>query len=81
MNSSVYSADRTTHLRIVVVALIASIAILGIAMSLRINSFDTMQTTTNGRLHRAEIADREAILSSPVQADGNGLVQRTPARL
>ena len=80
MNSSVYCADRTTHLRIVVVALIASIAILGIAMSLRINSSDTMQTTINGH-HRAEIAGREAILSSPVQADANGLVQRTPARL
>lgn len=74
MNSSVYSADRTTHLRIVVVALIASIAILGLAISLRTTSFDTMQATNNGRLHKAEIAGREAILKSPVRTVAGSLI-------
>ena len=38
MNCSIYSADRTTHLKIVVLALIAGIAMSGIAMSSRIGS-------------------------------------------
>ena len=38
MSSSVYNADRTTHLRIVAVALMASIAIVGLAISARVNS-------------------------------------------
>ena len=49
MSSSVYSADRTTPLRILVVALVAGIAVLGLAISLRINSFDTMQAANSGR--------------------------------
>jgi len=38
MNFSVYSADRATHLRIVVTALVASIAIAAFASSVRIHS-------------------------------------------
>jgi len=38
MNHSIYSADRTTHLKIVVVALVAGIAMSGIAMSSHIAS-------------------------------------------
>jgi len=38
MNHSFYSADRTTHLKIVVVALVAGIALAGIATSSRISS-------------------------------------------
>ena len=37
MNYSIYSADRTTHLKIVVVALIAGIAIAGLGISSRVN--------------------------------------------
>lgn len=36
MNHSIYSADRTTHLKIVVVALLASIGLMGFAFSERI---------------------------------------------
>ena len=35
MNHSIYSADRTTHLKIVVVALIAGIAVAGFGISAR----------------------------------------------
>jgi hypothetical protein len=35
MNYSIYSADRATHLRIVVVALIAAIAIVALNLSCR----------------------------------------------
>ena len=35
MNHSFYSADRTTHLKIVVVALVAGIAVAGLGISAR----------------------------------------------
>ena len=38
MNHSFHSADRTTHLKIVVVALVAGIAIAGLSLSFRANS-------------------------------------------
>jgi hypothetical protein len=37
MNHSFYSADRSTHLKIVVVALVAGIALTGLALSSRTN--------------------------------------------
>ncbi len=40
MNHSFYSADRTTHLKIVVVALLAATAVAGIGISSRISSGD-----------------------------------------
>jgi hypothetical protein len=40
MNHSFYSADRTTHLKIVVVALVAGIAVAGFGISARNNSDD-----------------------------------------
>jgi hypothetical protein len=38
MNHSFYSADRSTHLKIVVVALVAGIAVSGLALSSRTNA-------------------------------------------
>ncbi len=35
MNHSIYSADRTTHLKIVVLALLAAIAVTGLSLSFR----------------------------------------------
>jgi len=40
MNHSIYSADRTTHLKIVVVALVAGIAVAGLGISARISADD-----------------------------------------
>jgi hypothetical protein len=40
MNHSFYSVDRTTHLKIVVVALVAGIAVAGFGISARSNSDD-----------------------------------------
>lgn len=45
MNHSIYSADRSTHLKIVVVALIAGIAVAGFSISAR-NSSDEGFTQT-----------------------------------
>lgn len=37
MNHSFYSADRSTHLKIVVVALVAAIAVAGLGLFSRVN--------------------------------------------
>jgi hypothetical protein len=44
MNHSIYSADRTTHLKIVVVALVAGIGVAGLGISARSNSDEYTQT-------------------------------------
>jgi len=45
MNHSIYSADRTTHLKIVVVALVAGIAVAGLGITMRSSSDDYAQAT------------------------------------
>jgi hypothetical protein len=40
MNHSIYSADRATHMKIVVVALIAGIAVAGLGVSTRLTVDD-----------------------------------------
>jgi hypothetical protein len=45
MNHSIYSADRTTHLKVVIVALIAGILVAGFGISMR-NSSDEGLTQT-----------------------------------
>ena len=45
MNHSIYSADRSTHLKIVVVALVAGIAVAGFSISAR-NTSDEGYTET-----------------------------------
>ena len=44
MNHSIYSADRSTHLKIVVVALVAGIAVAGLGISARTSSDGYAQT-------------------------------------
>jgi hypothetical protein len=44
MNHSIYSADRTTHLKIVVVALVAGIAVAGFGISARTMDDSYQQT-------------------------------------
>ena len=61
MNSSVYNADRATHLKIVAVALIASIAMVGLAISARVNSTQDRQITSAGMIPKAETPKRQAI--------------------
>jgi hypothetical protein len=45
MNHSIYSADRSTHLKIVVVALVAGILVAGFGISARTTSDDSYTQT------------------------------------
>ena len=49
MNHSIYSADRSTHLKIVVVALVAGIAVAGLGISARLSGADDGYTQTRAR--------------------------------
>ena len=51
MNHSIYSADRTTHLKIVVVALIAGIAVAGFGIT-RVLSYQAADALADRRLAR-----------------------------
>ncbi|MCK1269410.1 hypothetical protein ABIB75_005480 [Bradyrhizobium sp. GM2.2] len=45
MNHSIYSADRSTHLKIVVVALVAGITVAGLGITARTSSDDGLTQT------------------------------------
>ena len=45
MNHSIYSADRTTHLKVVIVALIAGILVAGFGISTRNSSDEGLPQT------------------------------------
>ena len=53
MNHSIYSADRTTHLKIVVVALVAAIAVAGFSITARNTSDEGFTQTASTRIMKA----------------------------
>ena len=53
MNHSIYSADRMTHLKIVVVALVAAIAVAGFSISARNTSDEGLTQTASTRVMKA----------------------------
>jgi len=60
MNSSIYSADRATHLRIVAVVLVISIAIVGFGMTARIKAAGAMQVSGHpGQIQKPGPFNRE----------------------
>ena len=66
MNSSIYSADRATHLRIVVVALAASIAITAFSLSARVCSIvATPAIVEAGKLRGLDFTGKEAVATRP----------------
>ena len=67
MNHSIYSADRMTHLKIVVVALVAGILVAGFSISSTRNSGDEGLTQTA----RVMKAGKPVVITS----SGNSLVR------
>lgn len=53
MNHSIYSADRSTHLKIVVVALVAGITVAGFGISARSGSLSDEGLTQTARVIKA----------------------------
>ena len=53
MNHSIYSADRTTHLKIVVVALVAAIGVAGFSITARSTSDEGLTQTASARVMKA----------------------------
>jgi hypothetical protein len=53
MNHSIYSADRMTHLKVVVVALIAGIMVAGFSISARNTSDEGLTQTASARVMKA----------------------------
>ncbi|MDE5464029.1 hypothetical protein [Bradyrhizobium sp. CSS354] len=53
MNHSIYSADRSTHLKIVVVALVAGIAVAGLGITARTSSDSDEGLTQTARVMKA----------------------------
>ena len=65
MNASVYSADRATYLRIVIVALLASIAFVGFAISSRIGGDRSAQAVNGAYTWKAELPNHNAAVVLP----------------
>lgn len=62
MNSSIYSADRATHLRIVAVALAGSIAVMVFSISAHLASIiATAPVVDAGKLRGLEFTGKEAV--------------------
>jgi hypothetical protein len=53
MNHSIYSADRMTHLKIVVVALVAGITVAGFSISAHTTSDEGLTQTASTRVLKA----------------------------
>ena len=88
MNHSIHSADRATHLKIVVVALVAGIAVAGFGISARTNSdyTQTAHVIKAGKPVLVKIADIERrdfrAAESNLQSDRkNGAVAKTGQRV
>jgi hypothetical protein len=61
MNSSIYNADRATHLRILATAIAASIVLIGFSLSARTGSFNAPPAVADGgAIHKTAISGKEA---------------------
>jgi hypothetical protein len=62
MNHSIYTADRATHLKIVVFALVVSIAVAAFGIAARVNADDGYFQTAQVFKTKARLHDRLAFV-------------------
>jgi hypothetical protein len=65
MNHSIYSAGRTTHMKIVAVALLAGVAIAGFGIAVRINTDDGYSQTAHVVKTKARIQSQQFAFALP----------------
>lgn len=65
MNHSVYSADRMTHLKVAVIALMAGIGLAGFGIAARISTGDRYVQTAHVIKAKAPLQDRQFALALP----------------
>jgi hypothetical protein len=65
MNHSIYSADRTTHMKIVAVALVAGIGLAGFGIAVRINSDDGYSQTARVIKTKTRIQNQQFAFALP----------------
>ncbi len=71
MNHSIYSADRATHLKVVVVALVAGIAVAGFTIS-------TRNTTSDDGIQTARVMKAGKPVSEPATKAYGCVVKYAP---
>ena len=67
MNHSIYSADRTTHLKIVVVALVAGILIAGFSISAHNTSDEGLTQTASTRVMRVLLIEDDSAVAQSIE--------------
>ena len=67
MNHSMHSADRSTHLKIVVVALLGATVVAGVGVAARVSG-----TTTGDGLHRMEASAPPVKAGAPIAVSNSG---------
>ena len=67
MNYSIYSADRMTHLKIVVVALVASIGVAGFGVLARVSAGDVLPDGARHQSRQAERPGRRFAIALPAR--------------
>ena len=65
MNHSIYSADRMTHVKIVVIALVAGIGVAGFGIAAHIKIGDRYTQTAHVMKAKAPLQDRKFALALP----------------
>ena len=65
MNHSIYSADRMTHVKVVVIALVAGIGVAGFGIAARINTGDRYSQTAHVIKAKALLQNRKVALAPP----------------
>ena len=67
MNHSIYSADRMTHVKVVVIALVAGIGVAGFGIAARINTGDRYNQTAHVIKAKAPPPDQKFALAVPAR--------------